>query len=100
MATVLEMSQDEQKADGGSFLSQFEPLLQAIATIAQGDTSQRDEIEEMLTELEAEGWHLKAPVRRLWTAGLDEQDTSLVVRIGEILAVQRDTGSDLDGERS
>jgi tetratricopeptide (TPR) repeat protein len=117
VATVLEMLQGQEEAvgeqqavpDGSSFLSQFEPLLQAIATVAQGDPSQRDEIEEMLTELEGKGWHLKAAVQRPWTgerdtavltAGLDEQDTLLVVHMGAILAAQRDTRSSSDGERS
>jgi len=77
--------------------------------VALGDASERDEIEEALTELEAQGWHLSAAVQRLWagerdaevlTAGLDEQDALLVLRIGEILATQSRANSDLDGERS
>ncbi len=96
---------EEQAADGTAFVSQFEPLPQAIAAVAQGDASQRDEIEGVLTELEAQGCYLKKAVERLWTgerdvealtAGLDEQDTLLVVRILEILAAQSNPSSDLD----
>jgi len=96
---------EEQAADGTAFVSRFEPLLQAIVAVAQGDASQRDEIEEVLTELEAQGWHLKVAVQRLWagerdaevlTAGLDEQDALLVLRILEILAAQSNPSSELD----
>lgn len=113
MATVLEMLQGHQEAaeeeqvtlDGSSFISQVEPLLQAIATVAQGDTAERDQLEEVLAELEAQGWHLEAAVQRLWagerdvavlTAGLDEQDMLLVMRIVELLAAPSHPSNDLD----
>ncbi len=111
LATVLATLQGHQAAAGeeqvtvdeSSFVSQFEPLLQAIATVAQGDTTERDAIEEVLTDLEAQGWHLKATVQRLWagerdaavlTAGLDEQDRLLVVRTLELLAEQNNPSGD------
>ncbi len=88
VATVLEALLHWREAageeEGGadtSFLSQFEPLLQAMAAIASGEAAQRHEIEQVLTELEAQGWHLKQAVERLWvgerdagvlTKGLDE----------------------------
>lgn len=114
VAALLETLQDQQEVagdeqaapDGTAFVSQFEPLLQAIATVAQGDTSQRDEIEEVLTKLEAQRWNLKKVAQLLWagerdvealTAGLDEQDTLLVGRIVEILAAQRNHSSELHG---
>src|SRR5205085_1892055 len=90
----LQSRQDEGEeeqavpTDTASFVSQFEPLLQAIAAVANGDASSREEVEEVLTELEAKGWHLKEAVQRLWaggrdvkvlTEGLDEQDAALVV---------------------
>lgn len=84
-------------------------MLQAFATAAQGDTAQRDKIEEALAELEAQGWHLEAAVRRLWagerdaavlTAGLDEQDALLVLRIIELLAAQGNASSELDMKSS
>jgi hypothetical protein len=67
----------------------FEPLLQAIATVAQGDDSPRAQIEQALAELEQKGWRLSEPVRRLWagerdaaalTAGLDAQDGAIIRR--------------------
>jgi hypothetical protein len=113
VASVLEMLHGHQEAvgeeqtssDESSFVSQFEPLLRAIAAVAQGDTAERDEIEEVLTDLEEKGWHLKAAVQRLWagerdaeilTEGLDEQDTLLIARVVEILVGQSDAGSDRD----
>jgi hypothetical protein len=74
-------------------LSQFGPLLQQLAA-AVNDESLRPQIEPVLAKLEEKGWHLTEPVRRIWagerdaealTAGLDEQDTSLMRRVLEIL---------------
>lgn len=74
-------------------LDQFEPLLQAIAA-ASKDESQREQIDSTLVQMEANGWHLTDPVRRIWagerdtealTAGLDEQDAALVRRVLELL---------------
>ena len=72
-----------------------EGLKQAIAAAAgSGDVAQRHEIEQVLTELEAQGWHLKQAVEQLWagerdaralTEGLDEQDSVLIARILELL---------------
>jgi hypothetical protein len=45
--------------------------------------------------LEEKGWHLQAPVQRIWqgqrdaaslTAGLDAQDTALIARVLELIA--------------
>jgi hypothetical protein len=78
-------------------ISLFEPLLQAIATVARGDTSQREEIEQALTEFEAKGYHLKTAVQRLWagerdtavlTAGLDKEDTLLMTWVREMIVAQ------------
>lgn len=69
---------------------EFEPLLQAIAAVADGDTTQRGKIEEVLSTLEKKGWHLKEVIQRIWagerdvktlTAGLDTQDGALVRRV-------------------
>ena len=75
---------------GDGVVEQFEPLLRAIAAVAMGDATHRDEIEGVLADLEGKGWHLKEAVQRLWegereaeelTRGLDEQDTALVLRV-------------------
>jgi CHAT domain/AAA domain len=78
--------------------AEFESLLQAIAAAAPSeDAAQRHEIEQVLTELEAQGWHLKEAVERLWagerdagllTEGLDAQDSALIAQVLELLAIQ------------
>jgi tetratricopeptide (TPR) repeat protein len=71
------------------------PLLTAIADIAAGDDAQREATTGALTQLEAQGWMLRAPVERIWagerdaaalTQGLDEQDTALIERILALIA--------------
>jgi hypothetical protein len=73
----------------------FEPLLQAIAAVAQGDETHRAEIESVLADLNENGWKLAEPVRRLWsgerdpqslTANLDAQDSAILRRILELMA--------------
>lgn len=75
-------------------LQQFAPLLQDIAAVALGHSEARAEIEERLPEIEAKGWKLTDPVRRIWagerdvetlTAGLDSQDSALIHRVLELL---------------
>ena len=89
-----EATVEEQDDSEASFLSQFEPLLQAIAAAASEDITQRHEIERVLEDLQAQGWHLQAVVERLWagerdvrvlTAGLDEQNRALIARVLELL---------------
>jgi hypothetical protein len=74
--------------------AQFEPLLQAIAAVAQGDAAQRAELEALLADLETRGFKLAQPVQRLWagerdvavlTRDLDETDTALVRRVLALL---------------
>ena len=74
-------------------LSQFEPLLQAIAA-AMNDEAQRAPIESVLADLEQKGRRLTATVHRIWagerdaealTAGLDPQDSALVRHLLDIL---------------
>lgn len=75
-------------------LSNFEPLLQRIAAAARGDEQQRAEVEELLPQLEENGWRIGGAVRRIWagerdaealTEGLDAQDSALVRRVLELL---------------
>lgn len=81
---------EEDSSDMADVLANFEPLLQAIAVVAAGDTAQKGEIETELADLETKGWRLSEPVKRIWagerdvtalTAGLDAQDTALVKRL-------------------
>jgi tetratricopeptide (TPR) repeat protein len=90
-----EAAGEEENDAGTSLLSQFEPLLQAIAAVAAGgEAAHRNEIEQALTELEVQGWHLKEAIERIWegerdagvlTEGLDEQDSALIARTLELL---------------
>jgi hypothetical protein len=87
--------QPQQRGDQtAQILQQAEPLLQAIAAIAQGDTSVKLTVEEALAQMEQQGFHLRAAAQRIWagerdaaalTAGLDAIDTALVQRILDIL---------------
>jgi hypothetical protein len=75
-------------------LAQFDPLLRAIAAVAKGETTHRDQIEAALPELQANGWQIITAVYRLWDgerdavklmAGLDLQDSLLMKRIVDLL---------------
>ena len=75
-------------------LQQLDPLLQAIAQVARGDTGQKLAIEEALAQMEQQGFLLRAPVQRIWagdrdtatlTAGLDATDSALVGRVLALL---------------
>jgi PAS domain-containing protein len=85
-------SEPEQEGEDRAreVLREFEPLLQAIAAVARGDAEGREEIEEVLPQLEEDGWHITEAVGRIWagerdaealTGGLDEQDAALVRRV-------------------
>jgi hypothetical protein len=76
-------------------LEQLAPLLQAIAAIAAGDTSQQQAVEEELTRLEEKDFHLREAVQRIWAGerdaaalceGIDAIDSALVRRVLEVLA--------------
>jgi hypothetical protein len=75
-------------------LQQAEPLLQAIAAIARGDTSHKLEVDEALAGMEGQGFHLREAAQRIWagerdaaalTQGLDEIDSALVRRVLALL---------------
>ncbi len=90
---VEEEDQDTLRIE--TVVQEFDPVLQAIAGVARGDSTKQSEIEVMLDDLEAKGWHLKEAVQHIWagerhatalTRDLDKQDTALVERVLEILA--------------
>ncbi len=75
-------------------LTQFAPLLEAIAAVARGETAERADVEIALQDLERKGWRLRRPVEKLWagerrlnplTFGLDAVDTAMVQRILELV---------------
>jgi hypothetical protein len=98
VAAALQALQGPPQQQAGDqaaqILQQAEPLLQAIAAIAQGDTSDKLAVEEALAQMEQQGFHLRDAAQRIWagernaaalTAGLDEIDTALVQRVLAIL---------------
>lgn len=75
-------------------LNNSELLLQCIAAVARGDQQQRAEIEQLLPQMEENGWHIADAVQRIWagerdtnalTASLDAQDAALVRRVLQLL---------------
>jgi len=81
--------------DMDQVLKEFEPLLQAIATVANGDDAPRATVEEALPRLEEQGWQISAAVQAVWagerdlealSAGLDDSDTQLLRRILDLIA--------------
>lgn len=75
-------------------LAQFAPLLEAIARVARGDQSERQDVEAALEDLERKGWRLRRSVHKIWqgqrkisplTHGLDATDAALVRRILELI---------------
>ena len=85
---------EEDSSDIAAILASFEPLLQAIAAVAAGDTARQGEIEAVLADLETKGWRLSEAVQRIWagerdetvlTAGLDAQESALVKRLLQIV---------------
>ncbi len=76
-------------------LRQFEPLMRAIAAVANGDNASRQDVTEALAQLEQQGWRLREPVERIWAGerdrealvvGLDDQDAALIERVLALIA--------------
>jgi len=85
-------SKVEREQEIARILQQFDPLLRAIAAVANGDERERKEIEELLPKLQEGNWQISDAVQRIWngerdaeslTQGLDEQDSALVRRVLE-----------------
>jgi hypothetical protein len=76
---------DEPEAD--LLMNEFEPLVLAAASVAQGNESARPQLEALLADLDQQGWHLSAAVQCIWagerdlqilTEGLDRQDYQVI----------------------
>ncbi len=76
----------------GEVLAELDGVLGAIADVAKGECSQRDEVEAVLPRLEQTGWRLNGVAQRIWdgernlanlTAGLDPNSARLVENIFE-----------------
>lgn len=50
----------------------FDPLLQAIVAVANGNEVPRDQLEPVLTQLDGQGWMLSPAVHRIWEGERDE----------------------------
>jgi hypothetical protein len=70
-------------------------LIAAIAAAARGHEQARAAVEELLPQLEANGWHIADATRRIWAGErgwdalveeLDRQDALLVLRVLEEIA--------------
>ncbi|MBP1468978.1 tetratricopeptide repeat protein, partial [Candidatus Chloroploca sp. M-50] len=81
--------------DMGAVLREFEPLLRAIAAVANGDDAPPQDVTETLAHLEQQGWMLREPVERIWAgernrtalvAGLDDQDAALIDQVLALIA--------------
>lgn len=94
-----EKANQEQSATErmAQLLEEWEPLLQAIAAVAQGEPGEngREEIETLLPQLAENGWQISEAVQHIWsgerdaailTTNLDGQDAALINRILAILS--------------
>jgi DNA-directed RNA polymerase specialized sigma24 family protein len=70
-------------------LSDFEPLLSAIAAVAKGDQARRPQVEDFLTVLDDQGWHLSTVVQRIWGGERNAQALTEGLGVQEALLIQR-----------
>jgi modification methylase len=68
-------------------MTEFEPLVLAVVSVARGNASARPQLEALLADLDEQGWHLCAVVQRIWAGerddsalckDLDRQDEQIV----------------------
>ncbi|MDL1895111.1 CHAT domain-containing protein [Anaerolineae bacterium CFX7] len=85
-------SKVEREQEIARILQEFDPLLRAIAVVANGDERERKEIEELLPKLQEGNWQISDAVQRIWngerdaeslTAGIDANSAMLVKRVLE-----------------
>ena len=81
---------------------QFGKLIEAIVAAANGDVQVREAVEEVLPQLEEDGWHIAAAVRRIWAGerewhglveGVDSNSALLVRRVLETLGQGGEVGA-------
>lgn len=60
---------DEPEAD--LLMSEFEPLVLAVASVARGNEGVRPQLEALLADLDQQGWRLSAAVQRIWAGERD-----------------------------
>ncbi len=80
----------------------FEVFLKGVVAVSLGDDRDREELEQLLPELERAGWHIMAPVLHIWDgrrdraglcAGLDPASTRLIERLLSLLEEAEGTGA-------
>ena len=76
-------------------LQQFAPVIEAVVAAAGGHAQARAAVEQLLPQLKQNGWHIAAPIHRIWagerdeaalTTGLDDADTLIIREILKRLA--------------
>ncbi|HEU4326542.1 MAG TPA: tetratricopeptide repeat protein [Roseiflexaceae bacterium] len=81
-------------------MQEFAPLLSAIAAATRGKQAQREQIKQVLSQLDQKGWQLTIPVGRIWngerdadvlTTEVDPNSAMLVRRILELVESSEDT---------
>jgi len=74
-------------------------LIAAIAAAAKGDAEAREAVEEVLPELEEDGWEIAGATRRIWAGerdwhalveDLDSEEALLVLRVLEMIGEAND----------
>ena len=75
-------------------LTQFAPLIDGIVAVANGDLSDKDDINAALDDIERKGWHIRRSVLRIWqgerrrkrlTHNLDPSDAKIIERVLDLL---------------
>ena len=91
-ATGLLSDLEEPEAD--LLMTDFEPLVLATASVANGNEKARPQLEALLADLDEQGWHLSAAIQRIWSGehdistlsvGLSRQDRQIIQRILQLL---------------
>jgi hypothetical protein len=90
---VISIPSDDDD-DVARALTQFAPLLAAIAAVARGASAERADVEVALQDLDRKGWRIRRPVEKIWagerrlnplTFGLDATDSAMVRRVLELV---------------
>ena len=80
---------EQRGPDMAQVLSQFDPLLRAIAAVALGDGAGRAEIEPILAQLETQGWRLSGPAQQIWQGERDVSALCADIDGNSAMLVQR-----------
>ena len=92
------VAEERERPSGGPDMDQvlhnFDPLLRDIAAVARGHDESREQVVQVLPQLEENGWRLTDAVHRIWegerdaealTANVDHNSAQLIRRILELI---------------